>query len=80
MLLTSSFKLLTSRTVASARPGFVSPRSAAGAACPNAKPPRPGSAPATPPAYGAVNGDAKLCINGLLSTPGAPNTNKHITM
>lgn len=68
---TSSFKLLTRSTVARASPGFVNPLRA-GAACPSANPPRPGSAPATPPAYGAVNGDARLCMKGLLKTPGAP--------
>lgn len=73
VLLTSSFKLLTSRTVANANPGVVSPLMP-GAVWPNAKLPRPGIAPATPPAYGVVSGDAKLCMNGLLRTPGAPES------
>lgn len=69
--LTSSFKLLTSNTVAKANPGVVNPL-IPGAVWPKAKPPKPGRAPATPPAYGVVKGDAKLCIKGLLKTPGAP--------
>lgn len=64
-------RLLTSRTVAKANPGVASPLKP-GAACPRAKPPKPGRPPATPPAYGVVNGEVKLCMNGLLKTPGAP--------
>lgn len=64
-------RLLTSKTVANAKPGVANPLRP-GAVCPNANPPRPGKPPATPPLYGAANGDAKPCIKGLLNTPGAP--------
>ena len=73
--LTSSLRLLTKRTVANAIPGAVSPLSP-GAVWPSVKAPNPGMPPATAPAYGEVKGDARLCINGLLSTPGAPEKHK----
>lgn len=63
--------MLTNSTVAKANPGAVRPLNP-GAVCPRANPPSPGRAPATPPAYGVVKGEARLCINGLLNTPGAP--------
>lgn len=71
---TSSLRLLTSSTVARLRLGAPIPRRPGGA-CPSAKAPSPGMPPATAPAYGDIKGEARLCINGLLRTPGAPVTN-----
>lgn len=39
---------------------------------PSVNAPKAGRPPATAPAYGDVKGDAKLCMKGLLKTPGAP--------
>lgn len=70
---TSSLRLLTSNTVAKFRLGPPIPRSPGGA-CPSVNAPSPGIPPVTAPVYGDIKGDARLCINGLLSTPGAPET------
>lgn len=70
IILTSSFRLLTSKTVANANPGAASPFNA-GPVWPRANGFNPGT-PATPPAYGAAKGEVRVCINGALRTPGVP--------
>lgn len=70
LILTSSFRLLTSKTDAIDNPGAAKPRKP-GAVWASGKLLSPGT-PATPPANGEANGELRLCTNGLESTPGAP--------
>lgn len=71
MEITSSLRLLTSNTVPNPRFGAANPRIPGGPE-PNVNAPNVGTPPAIAPAYGDVSGDAKLCINGFVNTPGAP--------
>lgn len=69
-MFTSSFRLLTNKTVARAKPGVTKPLDP-GAVCPKENPPKPGNAPATALRYG-FNGDCKPCKKALGKAPGVP--------